>query len=123
VILAEDDDDMRNLVARVLRDEGFEVSAARDGVELLDRIADRLISRNGQGLDLIVTDVRMPGVGGLEVLAGIRQHDWSIPVILMTAFGDADLHAEAARLGALAVVDKPIDLDALRTLVRGARYA
>jgi CheY-like chemotaxis protein len=121
VIVAEDDDDMRNLVVQLLRDEGFHVVAARDGLELLERIADRLTARGGQPLDLIVTDVRMQGVTGLEVLAGLRERDWSTPVILMTAFGDASVHEEAARLGALAVIDKPFDFDALRRLVRGER--
>jgi DNA-binding NtrC family response regulator len=77
-----------------------------------------MLARDGRPLDLIITDVRMHGVTGLEILAGLRENDWSTPVILMTAFGDAELHAEAMRLGALAVLDKPFELDALRTLVR-----
>jgi DNA-binding NtrC family response regulator len=117
-LVAEDDDDMRRLVVQTLRDEGFHVVAAKSGWELLGHIADRMLARGGHPLDLIVTDVRMHGVTGLEVLAGLREHDWATPVILMTAFGDRELHAEARRLGALAVVDKPFELDALRKLVR-----
>lgn len=118
VLVAEDDDDMRRLVVQALCDEGFNVLAARSGSELLEHIGNRMLAREGQPLDLIVTDVRMGGVTGLEVLAGLREHDWSTPVILMTAFGDAELHAEAKRLGVVAVLDKPFDLDALRSLVR-----
>jgi FixJ family two-component response regulator len=60
----------------------------------------------------------MHGVTGLDVLAGLRETDWATPVILLTAFGDAELHAEAHRLGALAVFDKPFDFRDLRKLAR-----
>jgi DNA-binding NtrC family response regulator len=118
VLVAEDDADMRRLVVQALHDEGFHVLVASSGWELLEHIGTRMHARQGQPLDLIITDVRMGGVTGLEILAGLRESDWSTPVILMTAFGDAELHAEAARLGALAVLDKPFELDALRRLVR-----
>lgn len=61
----------------------------------------------------------MPGKSGLEVLAGLRQSDWSTPVILITAFGDEWTHAEAQRLGATSI-DKPFDLHDLRLLAREA---
>lgn len=118
VLVAEDDDDMRHLVAQALRDEGFRVVEARSGWELLGLIGSAMLERGGNPLDLIITDVRMHGVTGLEVLAGLREHDWSTPVVLMTAFGDPALHAEAGRLGALAVFDKPFDIRALQRLVR-----
>jgi DNA-binding NtrC family response regulator len=66
---------------------------------------------------LIISDVRMPGVSGLDVLATLRREDWSTPVILMTAFGDLETRAEARRLGAKALFDKPFDVDDLRTAV------
>jgi DNA-binding NtrC family response regulator len=118
VLLAEDDDDMRRLVRNALREEGFHVLEARSGWELLGLIGSRMLARGGQPLDLIVTDVRMQGITGIEILEGLREGDWSTPVVLMTAFGDPKLHAEASRLGALAVFDKPFDLRALRRLVR-----
>jgi DNA-binding NtrC family response regulator len=118
VLVAEDDDDMRHLVAQALRDEGFRVVEARSGRELLGLIGSRMVKLGGPPLGLIVTDVRMSGATGLEILAGLRERDWSTPVILMTAFGDAKLHAEADRLGALAVFDKPFDVHALRRLLR-----
>lgn len=55
----------------------------------------------------------MPGCGGLEVLARMRRVEWSTPVILITAFGDAETHTEACRLGAARVLDKPFDVDEL----------
>jgi CheY-like chemotaxis protein len=117
-LVAEDDEDMRMLIAQALREEGFNVLSSNSGWELLEHIGARMRTSQGRSLDLIVTDVRMPGITGLEILAGLRENDWSTPVILMTAFGDAELHAEAERLGVVAVLDKPFELDTLRKLVR-----
>jgi DNA-binding response OmpR family regulator len=117
-LVAEDDDDMRRLVVRALRDEGFDVVDVRSGWALLEYLGARIFDgRRDPPLDLIVSDVRMHGVTGLEVLAGLRQTNWSTPVILITAFGDAKLHAEARRLGAF-VFDKPFDFNDLRRLAR-----
>jgi len=119
VLVAEDDDDMRQLVVRALRDEGFYVEEVRSGWELLEYVGSCILDGRGEPpLDLIVSDVRMHGVTGLDVLAGLRETDWATPVILLTAFGDAELHAEARRLGALAVFDKPFDFRDLRRLAR-----
>lgn len=119
VLVAEDDDDMRQLVVRALRDEGFYVEEVRSGWELLEYVGSCILDGHGETpLDLIVSDVRMHGVTGLDVLAGLRETDWATPVILLTAFGDAELHAEAHRLGALAVFDKPFDFRDLRRLAR-----
>ena len=62
--------------------------------------------------ELVITDVRMPGLTGLEIVALLRQIDWALPVIVITGFGDCEVHAEVARLGAH-VFDKPVDLDVL----------
>ena len=67
--------------------------------------------------DVIVSDERMPGVLGSEVLAGLREAQWPTPFILITGFGDEKTHQEAFRLGASAVFDKPFDLDDLRQTI------
>jgi DNA-binding NtrC family response regulator len=67
--------------------------------------------------DVLVSDVRMPGLGGLDVLRGLRHCEWANPVILITAFGDEATHLEAVRLGAAAVLDKPFDVDDLRAIL------
>lgn len=118
VLVAEDDDELRSLLSGALRAEGFEVTEARDGSELLDHLGSLFFSGKSS-LDLVVTDVRMPGFSGLNVLAGLRGNDWTTPVIVITAFGDQRLHEEASRLGALAVFDKPFDLKDLRDFIRG----
>jgi DNA-binding NtrC family response regulator len=118
VLLAEDDRELRWLIARTLRQEGLEVVEVHDGLELLDRVGVALLDNlELDSIDLIVSDVHMPGWSGLEVLAGLNSAGCRTPVVLITAFGDAEIHAAARRLGAIAVLDKPFQLDDLRTLV------
>jgi CheY-like chemotaxis protein len=115
VLLAEDDPEMRRLVAERLRHEGFEVLEAKDGLQLDQLVRTALLraTREGIAVDLVVSDVRMPGRTGLQALADLRRIDGTTPFILITAFGDAELHDEAHRLGATAVFDKPFELDDL----------
>jgi DNA-binding response OmpR family regulator len=116
VVLAEDDDEMRHLIARKLRRAGYDVVEARNGAELALVIEDgRLggtLRDDGRAIELIVSDIRMPGITGLEVVQLVRGTDWSVPIILITAFGDRETHSEAMRLGAV-LLDKPLDLDEL----------
>jgi CheY-like chemotaxis protein len=121
ILVAEDDIEMRSLVASVLRRGGYQVVEAESGPELLDRA--RFAQWNGGSqdqIDLVISDVRMPGCTGLEALSLLRQLGFLAPIIVVTAFGDADTHAEAARLGAKAVLDKPFDMEKLRSTVRSA---
>ncbi|HEV8325337.1 MAG TPA: response regulator [Myxococcota bacterium] len=110
VLVAEDDHEMRSLLVATLRRDGCVVEEAVDGADLLARLS--------AGFDLVISDVRMPGLTGLEVLARLRRAGGSTPFILITAFGDADLHAEARRVGTATVFDKPFDLDDLRTVAQ-----
>ncbi|MFC1610080.1 response regulator [Myxococcota bacterium] len=117
ILLAEDNADMRHVLARALRTQGYEVLEVKDGKELLDRIATGVLINGYVEPDLVISDIRMPGWTGLEVLGGLRTSDWAMPVILITAFGDEATHAEAKRLGAALVLDKPFDVDDLLTAV------
>jgi two-component system response regulator (stage 0 sporulation protein F) len=114
ILLAEDDDAMRALLAQSLRDRGYDVSESHDGMDVLARLA----SDEPEEFDLIVSDIRMPGVTGLEFLEGLHDREGFPPTILITGFGDAAVHAEAARLGAVAVFDKPFEIDDLLAAVR-----
>ncbi|RKH68521.1 response regulator [Corallococcus llansteffanensis] len=121
ILVAEDDDAMRALLVRTLRRAGYVVVEVEDGFEL----GDYLAMMRGQGgtlapLDLIVSDVRMPGRTGLEALERLRDQGVSCPVLLLSAFADEETHAEALRLGARQLLDKPVDLDVLKEAVREA---
>jgi DNA-binding response OmpR family regulator len=122
ILLAEDDAEMRSMLAAVLRSSGFEVLEAGDGAELtkaLDTIALRMLERNElPDIDLIISDINMPGTTGIEVLARMRRAQMEMPVILMTAFGDHQIHAEADRLGVEMVLDKPFALRDLLAAVQ-----
>lgn len=113
ILVAEDNPDMRHVLARSLRTQGYRVLELKDGQELLDRILDDPMAEGHVEPDLIISDIRMPGWTGLEVLESLRDSDWATPVILITAFGDKETHAEARRLGAAVVFDKPFDIDDL----------
>ncbi len=117
VVVAEDDDELRCLIAASLRDSGCDVLEARDGRELFDILAAMSPPAHLEPPDVIVSDVRMPGPSGLDGLSMLRRSTWSIPVIVITGFGDLATHDEARRLGAAIVLDKPFDLELLRTAV------
>ena len=122
ILLAEDDIEMRKLLAWRLEEDGYDVVEAENGLELLECLEPSLLYARTFGriseFDLVVSDIRMPGLSGLEVLAGLRKRDKVTPVILITAFGDQVTHDEANELGASAVIDKPFDIDELRATIR-----
>jgi CheY-like chemotaxis protein len=118
ILLAEDHAEARALIASMLRSQGYEVIEAANGYEFLSVISEAWLRRSGRFPDLVITDIRMPGPSGLRVLEGLRTTYWSIPVIVITAFGDPETHAEAKRLGAYRVIDKPFDPARLREAVQ-----
>ncbi|HYQ47286.1 MAG TPA: response regulator [Polyangiaceae bacterium] len=112
VVLAEDDGAMREMLATVLGEAGYQVTTVNDGAEL-----HRLLHEPpGARFDLIVTDVNMPGASGLDVIDRLRQHGDNTPVILVTAFPQTDIRARAHDLG-LRLLAKPFELDTLRAAV------
>jgi DNA-binding response OmpR family regulator len=113
ILVAEDQTEMRVLLRRALTRRGYDVVDAQDGPHLVQAIIDGLLAPQTEVPDLIVTDVRMPGYSGLEVLARLRREGWTTPVILITAFGDAQLHREAQELGAACVLNKPFAMEDL----------
>jgi DNA-binding response OmpR family regulator len=116
VLLADDDAEMRSLVACALRSDGYEVIEASDGGRLLVAITDAYADGNGRdAFDLVISDIRMPVASGLAVLESLRKASWTTPVILMTAFGDETTRTRAEALGAI-LFDKPFDVDDLRTI-------
>jgi two-component system response regulator (stage 0 sporulation protein F) len=115
ILIAEDDEDMRVLLATTLRHDGFVVTEARNGMELLDQIAPWLEGKEPpEPIDVIVSDVQMPSFTGLEILAGLSEVRRRPAVILITGFGDPPTRAAAESLGAAAFFDKPFDIDELR---------
>ncbi len=113
VLVVEDDGELRAMIGARLRRQGFAVFEVVSGDDALTLLANMVERRwPSDDVDLIVMDVRMPGTSGLEVAQILRVADWVTPVLLMTAYPDADLLDEAARLG-VTVLGKPFGLDAL----------
>ncbi len=117
ILLAEDDFEFRRLLASTLRADGYYVAECANGRELLEYAASDSPKDGLEGFDVIISDIRMPTIDALSILEGIREWKPSPPWILITAFGDAEIHAAAERLGVFAFFDKPFDLDDLRAAV------
>jgi CheY-like chemotaxis protein len=121
VLLADDDELFRHMVAWTLRAEGYDVVEAEDGMELVDQLASSLLGKKDEPIDLILTDVRMPGWSGVQVMASLRATDWAIPVIVVTAYRSPEVEREAYRLGAAALFHKPCELrDLLAAVIDAA---
>jgi two-component system response regulator (stage 0 sporulation protein F) len=122
IVVADDDPAFRRLLGQTLRQDGHEVVEARDGTELLRYLADPPLSGPlSPAADLVITDICMPGLSGLEALAALEHVDCLPPFIVMTAFGSRDRNEQARALGAAAVLEKPFSIERLRRTV--SRYA
>jgi DNA-binding response OmpR family regulator len=124
VLLADDDEDLRTLLAVHLRRAGYTVIEFQDGEGVLEFIgtlmrSPELIAPN----DMVLLDIKMPGLSGLQILASLRLAGWRNPVVLMTAV-QRKVETDALKLGATALFHKPFDtgqvLDLLARVRTGA---
>lgn len=114
VLVADDDQAFRSLVCKVLKFDGYQVAEARNGAELLERLADPF-GRGASALpDLIITDICMPGLSGLEAIAALEHADCLPRFIVVSAYGSEARRQQARALGAVAVFDKPVNMGSLR---------
>jgi len=117
VLIAEDDQALRELLAFALYRAGFSVASCNNGLRLLEMLENGIDDRS-TAVDIVITDLRMPAMTGLEVLQALFDRPERPPVICMTAFGDAKTHQTAIRYGATHTIDKPFDIDEMIELVR-----
>ena len=113
ILLAEDDLEMRRMLTWSLHEEGYEVTECDDGYCLMKQLGFLGPLGKLQRFDLIISDIRMSSVTGMQVLESAREFEDFPPMILSTAFGDDSTHAQAQKLGAVAMFDKPFDVVAL----------
>jgi two-component system response regulator AtoC len=111
ILVVEDEEKLRRVIELQLKTSGFEVEQAGSAEGAL-KLADHA--------DLILTDLRLPGISGLELLATLRRQDLHTPVIVMTAFGSIETAVEAMKAGAVDFLPKPFSLDHLMTVVNKA---
>ncbi|MBH0237738.1 response regulator FixJ [Methylobrevis albus] len=113
VHVIDDDEAARNSLAFLFDAAGLDVVAHENADDFLAQPSD-------PGAGCLVTDVRMPGMSGLDLLAELRRRGDRLPVVLITGHGDVPMAVEAMKLGASDFVEKPFDDEAMLRIVRGA---
>lgn len=113
ILVADDDREFLRAVERILVQDGYAVSTATNGAEAIACL-------QGQPFDLVIADLRMPTEGGLALLQDMRQRGFSLPVVLVTAFGEVESYLEAMTEGAFDYLTKPVAWEELRRLVKNA---
>ncbi len=111
ILVVEDEKSMRDLLGMMLRKEGYSVTTADSALQ-----AKQLVE-SGESFDLVISDVSMPGMSGLDLLREIRQLTPETAVVIMTAYGTKQTAIEALNEGASFYVEKPFDLDEMKVVV------
>lgn len=113
LLLVEDKNELRAMLRKALERAGYKVDEAPDGTAAIQKVRARRYL-------LVVTDLKMPGASGIDVLRATKHADATIPVILLTAFGSVEEAVTAMKEGAFDFLQKPVDLDHLKLLVQRA---
>ncbi|MBN1199738.1 MAG: sigma-54-dependent Fis family transcriptional regulator [Bacteroidales bacterium] len=113
ILIADDEPSVRYSFKKLLKEDHYDVLEAANGVDAL-----RILGKEHP--DLIVMDIEMPGMSGLDAIRRIKEIDPGVPVIIMTAYGTTERVIEAMKLGAYDYMEKPFDIDRMRTIIREA---
>jgi two-component system response regulator FixJ len=110
IFFVDDEPKIRQVVGETLEESGFEVSCFACAADCLEQLPSRMC-------DLLITDVKMPGMDGIELLAEIRSFAPWLPVLLVTGYGDVPMATVAFKAGAVDFVEKPLDRQTLLSAV------
>jgi len=110
ILVVDDEEGARELFNTILTDEGYEVTLAINGEDGLTRFKTT-------PFDLVVTDIKMPGMDGLQLLQEIRRTGSTADVIMVTAYGEVESYLKAMSLGAAEYINKPIRIKELKRIV------
>ena len=113
ILVVDDEESILQSVEGILSDEGFEVVRAMSGAEALERIEESIP-------DLVLLDIWMPGLDGIETLVKIKEHCPTLQVIMMSGHGNIETAVKATRLGAYDFIEKPLSLEKLLLAVNNA---
>ena len=113
ILLVDDEKNIRKMLTRVLSNEGYFINEATDGLDAIKKLEKEKYS-------LILLDLKMPGLNGLETLKNIRKSDFHVPVIMMSAYGSVTEAVDAMKLGALDYLVKPFDIEELKITINRA---
>ena len=110
ILVADDEEMIRILLAEILTDEGYEVITVNDGQQAIDRL-------RGELFDLLITDLVMPAANGIEVLRVAKEIDQDYPVIIITGYPSVENVVRLVKLGAADYLTKPFDVDVVKATV------
>lgn len=110
ILVVEDRESLRRMLERALQQEGYAVTACADGEQATSKLAQ-------SSFDLVLTDLKLPGMSGIEVLRASREAHPRLPVVVLTAFGTVGTAVEAMKLGAADFLEKPVEIEDLFQLV------
>jgi DNA-binding NtrC family response regulator len=116
ILIVDDEEGLREGLRMLLEGEGYTVVSAEAGEEALQILQQSHI-------DLVVTDMRMPGMNGIELLKNIRQRYGDLGVIILTGYGQIESYIEAMNFGAIEYVSKPFKVDELKFIVNKVLHA
>lgn len=113
ILLIDDDQEYCRTMQKLFERRGYEIFLAADGQEALDIISDQLF-------DLVLSDLRMPNLDGIELMAEIKRRKISVPVIFVTGYGEVESYMDLMNMGAFDYLNKPIDPKELFRVVETA---
>lgn len=116
ILIIDDDDQLRKSFERLLKEEGYQVISAPSGEAGLDKTEK-------ENPDLVILDMRLPGMNGLETFQAIHRLEPKLPVIIMTAYGTTETAIEATKMGAFDYILKPFDIPEMLSIIRQALEA
>jgi DNA-binding NtrC family response regulator len=113
ILIVEDDEEMRSLLQDFIEEEGYKADFAQNGFIALSKVAQ-------EPFDLVITDIRMPGLTGLDIIPGIKKLQPAAYIVAITAFGSEEVYRRSIAKGASAYLEKPLRFNELRALVHEA---
>jgi len=113
ILVVDDEQSMTQFLGIVLRKEGFDVTTANNGRDALEKVKN-------DAFDVVISDIKMPGMDGIQLLNGIKKHDPTLPVVIMTAYASQQSAIDAVNLGAFQYLIKNAKNDEIKLVVRNA---
>jgi len=110
ILVVDDEESARVALAKILTHDGYDVSLAGNGLEALDFLRNR-------DVELIITDINMPGMNGLAFLRELNRSHPQSNVIMLTAYGEVESYLEAMNLGAFEYINKPVKYEDLKKVI------
>lgn len=114
ILLVDDEPEVLGILADTLKSSGYEVIPRGDALSAMD------VVRAGTAVDLVITDLQMPGISGAEFIMMLKEIKPAVPVIILTAFGNVESYIESHSKGVFEYVNKPVQSAELRRIVKAA---